>query len=781
MARIPTYTAEAGLPVGSTGPQANPAAYAAPARALGGLGEAIGQTGETIGRIGFKLVEQQQAKQKEKQTQDDAFWAAKESENLHRELFDYLEKNQDSESLSEDFLNFSRKRISEITKDAPTENAGRILETKIGDNVTTLYKSASRVSFLTKENNRIEESRNSAQQIGAIIQSSSGEFRPDAINTANTIIQQRMEAIDGLSYGNESKRKIKSAFLVETILSSAGASPEFALSLVDNPVFDEAKRIQLRKEIESLQKTNNDLAVFNFEQEEKERIKRMLSNGVVEKQPSDDQYKLHYPRTWQVEKAKASVQYEFATTVINEWNKIKSTSAQNQSQYLEQNKDKYKVDVYDSLKKLSYESGKMQSGKTTIDWMMQNNKEVSSAYELANSTSDPVERAKKLTAAHALSLQYQQEAPLVITDPEQRKKYLGKLPGQTHLLSSKKAEEMANAINAMPPERLARYITNELAVDFPDDKQRAIAWADLVSIPQNGIIPDIQFAMMMPYMADRANYLGIIQRAKTIDALTPDAEKKFIDALRNNPTWQSFHKNIDPTFSPQRAEIVPFFNSVISFSKRLSQLEKHTPESATEKAVEMVLKKSWGFTDPINGQHLAIQKMRDDFGNKPIRTDEEVRDIGVKLKLAVSQIPVQFVQTVNEDKSFVFPNAELIKDNENEKLMYIQRMIRSQSVWVMNADGQGAQLWLKGDGNQTFPLRDKNGKVFEVDFDRVSQLPTKEFGRIGIGGVATLSSYEYPIEYPLLISKDEQKGSWLFPQLKTNMPPVGKYWINLSP
>lgn len=777
MARIPTYTAEGGLPAGGTGPQASPAAYAAPARALGNLGETIAQTGATLGRVGMGVAEMMEKRQE----QDDAFWATKQSETLHREFYDYLQANKDSENLNADFLNFSNDKIKEAAKSAPSPKAGKILETKIGNNVTALYKSASAISFLTKESNRIEESKAAAQNIGTMIQSVPDLFRPDVVQTSKTLVQQRLDAIDSLSYGNESKRKIKSAFLVETILSSAAASPEFAMSLTENQVFDEAKRIQLRKEIESLQKTNNDLAIFNFEQEEKERIKRMLANGVVEKQPSDDQYKLHYPKTWQVEKAKASVQYEFATTVINEWNKIKSTSAQNQSQYLEQNKDKYKIDVYDSLKKLSYESGRMQSGKTTVDWMMQNNKEVSSAYELANSTSNPVERAKKLTAAHALSLQYQQEAPLVITDPEQRKKYLGRLPGQTHLLSSKKAEEMANAINAMPPERLARYITNELAVDFPDDKQRSIAWADLVSIPQNGIIPDIQFAMMMPQMADRANYLGIIQRAKTIDALTPDAEKKFIDALRNNSTWQSFHKNIDPTFSPQRAEIVPFFNSVISFSKRLSQLEKHTPESATEKAVEMVLKKSWGFTDPINGQHLAIQRMRDDFGYKPIRTDEEVRDIGIKLKLAVSQIPVQFVQTVNEDKSFVFPNAELIKDNENEKLMYIQRMIRSQSVWVMNADGQGAQLWLKGDGNQTFPLRDKSGKVFEVDFDKVGQLPTKEFGRMRIGGIATLSSYEYPIEYPLLISKDEEKGSWLFPQLKTNVPPVGKHWINLSP
>jgi hypothetical protein len=368
---------------------------------------------------------------------------------------------------------------------------------------------------------------------------------------------------------------------------------------------------------------------------------------------------------------------------------------------------------------------------------------------------------------------------------------MGRIPGQFHLLSEEDAQNRANAINTMQGPRLLNYM-NELAAEFPDDRQRAIVWNDLVSLPQNGIKAEIQFAQMIPDPKIAEVYLNAVQEQKGMAALSGDSIKKFNDALNDNKDWIKWKESFNPGGGVQDVDqFADFKNAIVAYAVSLGQSNRKLDEKGSIKeSVKRLVSGSWAMPT-VNGQVLPIQRKRSDRNDKPIRTDADAEDIAKKLSLAISMVPMDQVRTTNPRGAPVFPNLEAIQD-PMEKLNKMQQGIRSAGFWYTKEDGQGAILYLRdAGGGPPFPLLDKNGNPFTVDYDSVQNTPLTSFGRVELTRVATfipptaLNQTEIPkIEkvypYSELIQTPGILGSLFGTKTKTNMPPIAPFWENLS-
>lgn len=772
MPRIPTYTAERDLPAGPVAVEASTAAFTAPARALGAVASGVESAGNNVERAIYQVA----AAKKEVKERDEAFWAAEQAEGLTREFMDFQNKNAESETAAEDFMRFSKERIDAAASGAPSASAGQRLRRMIGDNVTSNYGRALTVSTAVKEQNRLDSLKGAAQNIAGMINESGG----GGYNLAVTqpLIDARIEAINKLPLSDGSKRRLRAAFHEELALAVGPNEPEFALGLIDSTDFDESKKRILRNQIESYSKANNAAAIATFRKGMEFELSTAAAEGIQKAPPTDETLQAIYGDSWEAEKVEIVDRYRVVNTAVGEWNKVRSWSYPNQVAEIRKNVKPGDARVWSILSDKLEQSARQQSGIGVSSWVQNNIKDVSDAYVVAYAAQGADKTAKRM-AADAKNLQYQ-GVPPPGTSAEEAKKYLYHAPGRMHLLTPERAEEWAAQINAMQPASLMDFIAS-MAQEYPDDQHRAIVWNDLVTMPRHGnqIKPEIQFAMMIPSRQLREQYLGIMQNKAAVQELNPESQAKFRNALDGDSAWMDFAQAIDPNLDSQRSgSLADFRGAVLAYAERKGQIERLSPERAIRKATEDLIRGSWGFTK-VNGQVLAVQRLRDDFNQKPIRTDAEVEDIGRKLAMAISVVPLDQVELRNQDGSPVFPKSELIKDNNTKKLAQIQQSIRSSGFWYMNPDGQGAQLYIRdAESGVAFPLRDKSGNPFSVDFDQINQTPMTAIG----GGVqqrdprSVTPDTRIPVKpYPELLVKDGILGD-----VTTNQPPpIGSFWKNL--
>jgi hypothetical protein len=709
MPRIPTYTAERDLPAGPVAVEASVAAFTAPARALGAVASGIESAGNNVERAIYQVA----SAKKETKDRDDAFWAADQAEALTREFMDFQNKNAESETAAEDFMRFSKERIDAVSSGAPSAAASQRLRRMIGDNVTSNYGRALTVSTAVKESNRLVSLKTSAQNIAGMINESGG----GGYNLAVTqpLIDSRIEAINKLPLSDDSKRRLRAAFHEELALATGPNEPEFALGLIDSSDFDESKKRILRNQIESYSKANNAAAIASFQIATEQEINAALKDGVPVKPPTDETLKAIYGDNWEARKVVIGEQYRVANTAINEWNKVREWSYPNQVAELSKSIQSGDLEVQRLLAQKLKQSKDEQEGPAVAGWVQRNVKPVSDAYAVAYAAPDGPTRTAKLTAAHALSLQYQGDPPLVVTGDE-RKKYLGLPPAMQHLLSEDRAKEWAAEVNAMKPPQLLDFLST-MAASYPDDNQRAIAWNDLVTIPKDGIKPEIQFAMAMPDRQVRERYLGAIQNKAATEKLNPETRKQFINAIEGNSSWKHFREAIDPTGDAQRSPMISQFrDAIVSYAETIGMSGSVQAPTAASKAVKDLIEGSFGFVK-VNGQIVGIMRMRDDFGRKPARTDGDIAVIGRFLERAMKSVRMDDIATKNPDGTSVFPLSNLIGEKA-AKEKQIANIIRSQGFFVMDPNGQGAQLFLRDEKTGTrFPLRDSKGQIYGVNFD----------------------------------------------------------------
>lgn len=772
MARIPTYTAEGGIPAGGTGPQASPAAFAAPARALGGLGETIAQTTAQVSRAALSYSELQ----KQRQEQDDAFWAANQATSLHRDLMKVYEDGKGKEDQAETFLRDAEARLTELESTAPNPNAAKRLRLAIDDNINSIYGRALNLASQVREQNRISEIEVNAQNIGEPINSSDEFTKPIAILGAQKMVAMNLGLIDSMPYSDETKRKFRGKFLETVALNVSANAPEYALELINTTDIDETRKITLRNQIDGYVTSRNKIAELNFSEKTKKGIDDAMRGNVQIKMPSDEEYKAVFGRDWEIKKEKDRLEFDFVNSVIDFSNKNGELSYANQQKIFSETIDQYSPESRKEIERRLELTRKMQNGDLAHAWLRQNNKNVQRAYDIAANA--PIEqRGALITAANAMSLRYQGAPPPDEKDPEELKKYLYKVPGQFNLLDPSDAQKRADAINAMSGSRIASYMM-ELAAEFPDAKQRAIVWSDLVTMPQNGIKPSIQLGEMIPNKSLREVFLSSAQAAQGVSKLTEAEKKQFYDSINSDDNWKAWSSAMSPGKTAEQDPLLSSFrDAFVTYAQKLTQGDGAlSPPDAVKKATEFLIKGSWEIEN-INGQFVAIQLRRDDLDQVPARTSAEAKDVLRKLKFAISVVPIQEIDLKNPNGDPLFPNLEFVRD-ENEKLSQIQNAIRSNGFWRTNEDGQGASLFLMDQFGNSFPVFDKTGKPFSITYDNVYSTPESYFGMEAVevygprGTTQLVPLKGAPLrEFPRFI--EEKVGG-----TTTNVPTWRSFWDN---
>jgi hypothetical protein len=261
MAIIPTYTAEGGLPAGGTGPQANPAAYAAPARALAGLGETIGQTGNLAGKIGVELFEQQ----KQRQDQDDAFWASSTASDLTRKFIEFSNdtNNSSRSDFGQAFKAYSDTQLAEAVKSAPSQKAGRRLQLLADNSVNQFYENSLKIGESNRNFGIAESLKKNVLSISEGISTlSTNPNMPFPEAAYQMQIQAMYDQVDGLPFSNQLKSKFRSSITTELAVGTMRANPEFAKSIVDaSRDLDTEQKSTLYNKIETQVRSRNQFQV----------------------------------------------------------------------------------------------------------------------------------------------------------------------------------------------------------------------------------------------------------------------------------------------------------------------------------------------------------------------------------------------------------------------------------------------------------------------------------------------------------------------------------------
>jgi hypothetical protein len=266
MARIPTYTAELGIPAGGTGPQASPAAFAAPARALAGLGETVAQTGAQVARAGSVLAERTfklEDLKKERREQDDAFWAAGENERFQEKLIEFYNQNKTDEELGEKYKTYADGLAQELESAAPTPNAAKRFRLAAARTFNTGYGTALNTGESVRLANTISSVKDSTARIASIMEAS--------VNPEEhlVLVDDRIAAIDSISWlSDSSKRSIRQSMLSDIAVRISTAHTQFARDLIDgNSDIDADKQQEILQKLDSIERAKFVSARLDYDQQ----------------------------------------------------------------------------------------------------------------------------------------------------------------------------------------------------------------------------------------------------------------------------------------------------------------------------------------------------------------------------------------------------------------------------------------------------------------------------------------------------------------------------------
>jgi hypothetical protein len=338
------------------------------------------------------------AEQVEKrQEQDDTFWATKEAEDLNRELLKVYDENRENENGAETFIRIAEERLGGRAASAPNQNAAKKLRMAIGDNITSIYSRALTNSSEIRELNKLSETKVSAQKIGEMVNSSDPLSKDLVMMTSQTMIGQRLAAINSLNYSDASKRKLRGAFLEELAISVSPNVPEFAKQLIDTTDIDEARKVTLRNQFDSYASASNAAAIYNYEYGKTGKfneIESIYSSGVpIAPPPKNELDAIYGPEKSPLKQAQFNELYRVANTVVGEFNKVRELPFERQAAYIASKLDTSDPKVSEGLTKRIKEA-KEQQEKYIGTWMVQNNKAVQDAFAVAYSAPENQRYAK---------------------------------------------------------------------------------------------------------------------------------------------------------------------------------------------------------------------------------------------------------------------------------------------------------------------------------------------------------------------------------------------------
>jgi hypothetical protein len=171
-------------------------------------------------------------------------------------------------------------------------------------------------------------------------------------------------------------------------------------------------------------------------------------------------------------------------------------------------------------------------------------------------------------------------------------------------------------------------------------------------------------------------------------------------------------------------------------------------------AVERVISNNYGFAD-VHGHMMAVAKQRL-YGGPP-RTDDEIKDIGRRLSVALRDVPIQEISVSNPKTGESYypglpPNFDQTKP---EHAQILRDIITSNGFWEMAAHGEMVTLKVVQPGFGGFSVLDKNNQPLTIALERLPEFNRQDFIGTQEGGQIPVTVKEQPSKsYPLIFGQN---------------------------
>lgn len=796
MPRIPQYNAERGIPGGPIGTEMDPNAAMLPARAAGQMGQQIAQSS---GQVGNALINVADIKLERKQ-REGAEWAQSKENLFRRESDRFLVDNQNDTDLAEKYEKWAQSFHDSTSGAAPTSQAAKDYKSRHNQVYTSKWSEALKAGDINSQA-KFASTINEAAQIAV----AGSNFNTSSPLDTFASTQRTLDLIE-TQKSPIIRQRLTNAYVEEVVIGVSLSDPHLARKILDSRTnIDPVLRAKLSRTLDGAEKSLDAFARGAYMDSLTDTLAKAQKFGNWTPLPVPDRKAVEANLGSSVQAYEIIKAYETHNKVSEAYQAIKSLASPLMAFEAGKTFEKTESDdVNSGLAKLVAEKQKQQK-EATVDWLNENNENIANLNTLRLTSTDPMEREQYSKAYHRSVLDQQGHPPkgMKPEDPAYGT-YLFREPPQLNVLSPAQATDWSKKFENTPADKF-NELYQDLATEIPDDDARAVAWADMVSMGK--MDPMIQMVSMIPDKENRKQFLDVFRNSKDIIASSSIPIDKFEALVKAAPSWVAF-KSLDPNLGPQRQPMINTLERAIATtSARLLAMSNgaKSEEAAVEEAVSMLIDKSWGgFT--MNGQKVLVQKMRDDLDRKPARTNEEIEATGRAASYAMLEFPVHMINLNNPENGRMFPKLSE-KGTEMDKLKYVQDAVRKNARLFTNANGQGAQVWLYDETAQRhFPIKDKNGKNFELDYDELSALPVptrmKSVGSYGPGGGFTMQNVSEVVQPPPLVTED--KGSfwkeWInamedsgplgvfYPaavpfmegKKTVNLPPIRSYWKNLS-
>jgi hypothetical protein len=750
MARIPTYTAEAGLPAATNAPQASAAAYAAPARALGGLGEAIGQTGEVIGRIGVKLAEQQQAKQE----QDDNLWASMQAEEFQQKLAEFATnpENQSRSDFGEAFKSFAEGELDRRAQQAGNQKASQklnLLGTRV---IGGMYYSVLKDGEQNRQANIQDQLRTSALNISSVI-TSGVQFSPD-------LIQERLSFIESLPYSDSVKSKYKAAYTKDLIIGTMSANPAFAEALLNGSQdFDTEAKFAIQSAIDQKKAIIFEGERYDFEK----NLKQIEAVGVLNFQrvPLPDPTPMRaafktdtdFRRWWDAAKNDIEVHNQSIDV-------LEGTSAFNPEARSAEIADRISKIPDGPTKLVVTEKAKLYADKVNLEYK-QNTVAALKKYnpavkEFEDSiarmsygpqnafTTSQIDRLRKQRDELVWNLQgYSTDEDSPIFGKHDAREFLNKAEDSRDILDANEARLIADRITngdwKTRIQELAAFTSR-----YDNVLHRFAALKDVEAKTENKSF-DIQRALVASnlYQSGNAALAQTVlspEGAKLFSQISDTDKKTLNDKLSLGSMGDSQWKKASLVLrgaNNERADMVGgFADAIKSVAANFIINGKQSVEAAYKNAYEAVINKTTAVTSTLSfemssSSDIAVARQRlnvdGNLNKDSIRSDEDIARIGRNLEVFRSSIKAEDIETSDflGNASFADLTQSLYVGNEPNYDL-VQKAIRSNGLWISTPDNQGATFYLKGiDGTVVAPVNKRTGRPWSVNYYDMEYAPFK--------------------------------------------------------
>lgn len=388
-----------------------------------------------------------------------------------------------------------------------------------------------------------------------------------------------------------------------------------------------------------------------------------------------------------------------------------------------------------------------------VSWLQSNNPEIrhhiNRQAAVENAPSDPEERAFiqevrgvspeeadqliqqrnnefKTKTVEAI-LRYQGRAPEGDPSPEL---YLNLPPHQQHILTKTQANNMAEAINKAPPQEVVGLINNVLQ-NYPDENHKFMVFKDLTELPNSPIRQEYQLLFQNREQWWVDSFVGSLQNNENLSKLSGVNKSKISATLDNNSDWLRFQQALVGDNMQRASDVAGFKKGIETYAASMI-VQGATMDEAVGAAVDQLVKSTLGITKvetASGGSGLQMVVPRERGDGQPLRTDEEVDEIGRRASIAMGKIDPNDV----DPKQFPTIPAGI---DSTERRRAIHDTIMNQGFFQLSSDGQFGILYLRDPNRMPFPLRDTEGKTFKVRWDDLPEFwmmyqPPSSFGEIG--------------------------------------------------